>query len=468
MPFLSPIPWEAERFYDQRAAAAQNLTLNRYPVGTGPYVVAQHQPNYRVVLERNPNFHLENYPEEGEKGDAEAGLLEAQGKRLPFIDRAIFMLDQEAPPRWSKFLQGYFDLIELDPIDNDLSNQVIEVSREGLSEVSPGMQERGIELHVGQRPFIRYFAFNMRDDVFGGLDEKKRKLRRAISLSLNIEQYVQILHNGRGKIAHGPLPSGIFGHVKGRDGINPLVYRWDEPTQTAQPHPIETARQLMTEAGYPDGIGADKKQLVLHYDVRSGRTAKMKLDWMNRQLERIGVRVELRETDANRWQTKLDDGNFQFINYGWYADYPDPENFLFLLYGPNNRVDTHGENYANYENDEYDRLFEQMATMADSPKRKTIIQEMVKIARIDAPWLFAWEPSSYALNHTWLKNYKTKFIGEESLKYLDIDTEQRDKLTQDWNQPVTWPLWALLALVILGVVPAARTVIRRQTQGLDL
>jgi hypothetical protein len=131
-------------------------------------------------------------------------------------------------------------------------------------------------------------------------------------------------------------------------------------------------------------------------------------------------------------------------------------------------VDTHGENYANYENDEYDRLFEQMATMADSPKRKTIIQEMVKIARIDAPWLFAWEPSSYALNHTWLKNYKTKFIGEESLKYLDIDTEQRDKLTQDWNQPVTWPLWALLALVILGVVPAARTVIRRQTQGLDL
>ena len=63
--------------------------------------------------------------------------------------------------------------------------------------------------------------------------------------------------------------------------------------------------------------------------------------------------------------------------WGWNADYPDPENFLFLLYGPNKKVGNNGENASNYENPKFDALFEKMANMENSPERLKIIKEML-------------------------------------------------------------------------------------------
>ncbi|MDX1563834.1 MAG: ABC transporter substrate-binding protein [Phycisphaeraceae bacterium] len=462
MPFFSPVPWEACRFYNQPAAVANNFSLDRHPVGTGPFVMSENRPNYRIILERNPNFHEAFYPTEGAPGDREAGLLEAAGQKLPFLDRAVFMLDREAPPRWSKFLQGYYDLVELEPVDDDLSGQAIEVSQLGISEVSPELSEKGIQMHIGQRPFIRYWAFNMKDETFGGLSDRARKLRQAISIAIDINQYIQIFRHGRGRIAHGPVPVGIPGHRRGRTGINPVVYRWNEQANKPVPRPIEDAQQLMVEAGYPGGKGPDGQPLELNYDVVADRSNKEASDWINSQLEPLGIKVNLRATDSNQWRKKLADGNYQFMSYGWYADYPDAENFLFLLYGPNGKADFNGENYANYQNDEYDRLFEQMATMPDSPKRREIIDRMVQIARTDAPWLFAWQPDSYALHQPWLKNYKPRFVSAETLKYIDVDAQMRSHLLPKWNRPITWPLWAGAGFLALAAVPAVRMLIRRR------
>jgi ABC-type transport system substrate-binding protein len=462
MPFFSPIPREAVRFYFQHAAAERNFTLDRHPVGTGPYTLTENRPNYRLVLDRNPNFREELYPAEGSPGDMEAGLLDSAGKPMPFVDRAVYLLDREAPPRWNKFLQGYYDIIELEPADNDLSGQVMELTIEGQTGVTADMQKRGVALKVSQRPFIRYYAFNMRDPVVGGLDEKRRKLRQAISIALDIEQYIQIFENGRGKPADGLLPDGIFGHGEGKEAINSVVYRWDETLGRPVRRSIEEAKKLMIEAGYPGGRDAEGNQLVLNYDLRQGRGVKTQRDWMNKQLGRIGIKLETRTTDANRWLAKLEKGNFQFIYYGWYADYPDPENFMFLLYGPNGKVDHHGENYANYQNAEYDKRFLQMKNIPDSPERSAIIKEMLDIAREDAPWIFAWQPTSYALHHSWLKNYKPKFISEDLLKYLDINAEERQRLTGEWNRPVTWPVTVTLVLLLIAVVPATVQVVFRQ------
>ena len=84
--------------------------------------------------------------------------------------------------------------------------------------------------------------------------------------------------------------------------------------------------------------------------------------------------MNTRGTDANRWISKLEKGNFQFIYYGWYADYPDPENFLALLYGPNGKVVHHGENYVNYDNPEYNQLFKKIEVMQNSPERASLIR----------------------------------------------------------------------------------------------
>jgi ABC-type transport system substrate-binding protein len=90
MPFFAPVPREADRFYSQPGMAEKNLTLDWYPVGTGPYMLTENNPNSRMVLSRNPNFRRETYPCEGDDGDSESGLLEDCGKPLPLIETAVF------------------------------------------------------------------------------------------------------------------------------------------------------------------------------------------------------------------------------------------------------------------------------------------------------------------------------------------------------------------------------------------
>jgi len=140
MPFFAPVPREADRFYNQPGMAEKNLTLDWYPIGTGPYLLAENNPNSRMVLERNPNFHGESYPCEGEAEDAAAGLLADCGKPLPFIDKAVFSREKESIPYWNKFLQGYFDA---SGISSDSFDQAVRLNVGGDVALSDEMRGKG-------------------------------------------------------------------------------------------------------------------------------------------------------------------------------------------------------------------------------------------------------------------------------------------------------------------------------------
>ena len=108
--------------------------------------------------------------------------------------------------------------------------------------------------------------------------------------------------------------------------------------------------------------------------------------------------------------------NAQIFEWGWHADYPDPENFLFLLHGAQGKVAAQGENAANYENPEYDRLFEQMRTMPNTPERQAVIDRMLVVLRQDAPWVWGFHPKDYTLAHAWVFNRKPNKMANNSLK----------------------------------------------------
>lgn len=179
-----------------------------------------------------------------------------------------------------------------------------------------------------------------------------------------------------------------MGYRDGRAGINPIVYDWidDQPQRKS----IKTAKALLAEAGYPNGI--DRKTgapLILYFDVTARSSEdRSKLDWMRKQFQKLNIQLVVRSTDYNRFQDKIRKGNAQIFEWGWNADYPDPENFLFLLYGPQRKVGISGENAVNYDNDEYNQLFEKMKNMEDGAERQLIIDRMVEILRYDAPWLW--------------------------------------------------------------------------------
>ena len=210
----------------------------------------------------------------------------------------------------------------------------------------------------------------------------------------------------------------------------------------------------MKKAGYPAGTDPDTgKALVLHYDtLAAGPDSKALLNWYRKQFKKLGIQLDIRGTDYNRFQEKMRKGNAQIFSWGWNADYPDPENFLFLLYGPNGKVDFKGENAANYANPAFDALFEKMSNMTDSPERLTIIEQMLDVLRTDAPWLFGFHPKQFSLYHDWYHNAKPNLMGRNTLKYRRIDVEKRNRSRQQWNQPVVWPLWGLVFMVLSGSV----------------
>lgn len=451
MPFFSPMPWEADRFYSQPGLPERNITLNWYPVGTGPYMLSENNPNLRMVLERNPNFREDYYPTEGDPGQAEAGLLADAGKRLPFIDKAIYSLEKETIPYWNKFLQGYYDN---SGISSDSFDQAVQFSEQGEAQLTEGMHTKGIRLMTAVRTSIWYMGFNMTDPVVGGDSERARLLRRAISIAVDFEEFIAIFANGRGVTAQGILPPGIYGHRSGLEGINPYVYRAENGKAVRRD--IQEARQLMNQAGYTDGRDKETgKPLVLYYDTAaSGPDSKAQLNWMRKQFTKLGIQLVIRATDFNRFQDKMRKGTAQIFMWGWNADYPDPENFLFMLYGPHSKVDSNGENAANYKNPEYDALFEQMKNMENGPQRQAIIDQMMEILRRDAPWSWGYFPKSFSLHHAWYKNAIPNLMAENTLKYKRIDPKLRAEKRREWNQPVLWPVITLFVLLLASLIPA--------------
>ena len=461
MSFFSPMPWEADLFYSQEGLAEKNISLDWYPIGTGPFMLTENNPNRRMVLERNPNFRGELFPITGEDTDINMGLLEDAGKEMPFIDKAIYSLEKESIPAWNKFLQGYYDT---SGIVSDSFDQAVQFSAQGDAQLTEEMQQKGIKLLTATTTSTYYMGFNMADDLVGGDSERARLLRRAISIAVDYEEYISIFANGRGRPAQGPIPPGIFGHIPGKAGINPYVYYWEN--NRAVRRPIEHARELMLQAGYKNGISqVTGKPLVLNLDTpAAGPGSKAAFDWLRKQFSKLGINLVVRATDYNRFQEKMRKGTAQIFQWGWNADYPDPENFFFLLYGPNAKIDHNGENAANYKNEKFDSLFDQMKSMKNTPDRQKLIDQIVELVRYDAPWLWGYHPVGFSLHHEWYKNAKPNLMANNTLKYKRINPELRKEKRVIWNKPIWWPVALVFITMIIILLPAFISYRRKENE----
>lgn len=453
MHFFGPMPQEALDFYNQPAMMERQFNINRCPVGTGAYYIDAYHPNRVVKLQKNPNYHPAYYPAEGEPGDREAGLLKDAGKRVPFIDRLEFYVEKEHISQWNKFLQGYYDMSE---ITADVSDQAIQMQSHSDATLTEEMEERGIRLIKSVATMFRYLMFNMLDPVVGGLSEEKCKLRQAISIAIDNNEYLNIFFSGRGVLANGPIPPGIFGHIPGKKGINKYVHEWDPKMEEPVNRPIEDARELMREAGYPGGRSPDGKPLTLYYDHSKGGmpTFRSILDWMRKRLAMIGVRLRERQTELSRYRQKLLSGNWQVGSSGWLADYPDPENFLFLYYSANSKAVTGGANSSNYSNEVFDALFSDIETMRNRPARMDLIKQALDVLRHDAPTVWQYYEEEYLLCHEWYQNVKPHQMTDNTMRFRRIDPAMRVASQKEWNKPVYLPLAVFAIAIAAALVPA--------------
>lgn len=385
----APVPHEAVNHYGEE--------ILNHPVGTGPFILEDWKRGSKIILSRNPTFRDERYPSEGEPGDKEAGLLTDAGKRLPLIDRAEFLVIQEDQPRWLKFMAGDLDVAG---IPKDSFDKVINTNRQ----LTPEMLAKGIILTKYQTPLTLWYGINMEDPILG----TNLPLRRAMNLALNRKEYIKLFANDRAIPARGILPA-MFGD------FNPELV---SPYINYDP---QKAKQLLVKAQRIHGGPLPTITMTMG---GTDSTARQIGQYLTRTYKAVGLDFQVEYMDWPTSQDKVKNKSAQIYAMGWYADYPDSENFLLLFYGPNGSP---GPNNMNYKNAEFDELFEQMGTMPSSPERKALVQKMEQMVIEDLPCILTSHPIAFALHYNWALNRKPHVFGEGHLKYGNIDVERRHK-----------------------------------------
>jgi ABC-type transport system substrate-binding protein len=235
-------------------------------------------------------------------------------------------------------------------------------------------------------------------------------LRRALVMAHDRNGEIEIIRKGQALPAQSAVPPGVVGY-------DPTLH------SPAQDPDIPRAKALLDRFGYVDRDGdgwrelPDGKPLVLQYKHSVGGDSRPLAELWVKCAAAVGIRIE---TQAVQFADFLNDkrvGNFQMGGSAWIADYPDAQNFLQLLYGPN----TDKQNESRFRLAEFDRLYEKSLRLPDSPERNQLYRDMNRLLLAYAPWRLGIHRIYNHLQYPWVKGYKKHPILYTNFKYLDID-----------------------------------------------
>jgi ABC-type transport system substrate-binding protein len=432
MHVTAPVAREAVEYYDGKAHDGATRDLFKFhPVGTGPFRIAEWKRTQRFRLVRNDRYSTTRFPGGGWEPGRESFLRPLAGSALPLVDEVQMAIFREAIPVFLLTRQGYLDGMG---VGKDAFGSMMTASRR----LAPKYTERGMTLHKDTDASTFFLSFNMQDPLIGG----NKKLRQALASAFDRQSYIDIFANGVPVVAEQLVPPGIYGHQ--RDFKNPFGFN------------MERARRLIAEAGYPNGRDPKTGQpLQITMDTTADSSdARQMAEYEQRQFEQLGIRVKIIENNFARMLEKEDHGDFQIASgTGWGADYPDPENFLFLFNSGN--FPPSGKNISRYKNDEFDRLFAGMATMENSPERMEIVSRMNALLAGDVPVLLTFHRASFAVTQPWAPRVCSNPMLEGGIKYAMVDPAMRERKQREWNKPVRWPAFAALGLVLAGGIYGA-------------
>jgi ABC-type oligopeptide transport system substrate-binding subunit len=266
-----------------------------------------------------------------------------------------------------------------------------------------------VTLYRAIDPSVTYSFFNFRDPLIGGYSKEKIALRRAIIMGYNLDQEIRVIARNQEVQAQMPIPYGVVGFDPGYRNVN-------------QYDPI-LANKLLDYFGYrkgPDGYRTlpDGKPLVLRQATGTAAIDREYSELWKRSMDAIGVRIVFEPGKFSDTLKAAKACHVMMWQAAWTADYPDGDNFMQLLYGPN----TGESNNGCYESKAYDALYEKSLTLpSDSGERDHLFIDMTRQMEVDGAWSLQSSPIRNQLIRPWVKGYKKHPILQAEFVYLDID-----------------------------------------------
>ena len=385
--------------------------IMEHPVGTGPFKILSWTRSSKIVLDRNPNFRQEFYEAEPPADDprSQAIYQQMKGKRLPLIDKVEISVIEEVQPRWLSFLGNEHDF--LFQLPQTFAYQAIPNNK-----LAPNLLKRGMQMDRVAAADVTVTFFNMEDAVVGGNAPEKVALRRAIALAYNTDEEIRLPRRNQAIPAQGPIQPTTYG------------YSTTFKTDMSEYDPAR-ANALLDLFGYVDKDGdgwrdlPDGKPLLLEYATSPGAASKELNEIWKKSMNAAGLRIMFK---LAKWPEQLKAaraGRLMMWGLGYGASTPDGSGSLGLAYGPGK-----GEsNLSRFQNDEFDRLFQQQKNMPDGPERLEVMQHMVKIMVAYMPYKFSTHRIRTDLMQPWLIGYRRHPVARDFWKYVDIDNEKLSK-----------------------------------------
>ena len=351
--FLSSLGMDFTSIYsaeyaDAMLKAGKPETVDTTPIGTGPFAFTGY------VLDQASRYvaHKEYW-----KGKAD-------------FDRLIFEIVPDATTRYAKLQAGQCDLMDF-PNATDIEKMKKDPKIQLLS--NPGLN-------------IAYIAFNNEKAPFDNV-----KVRQALNLAVDKKAIIDVVYQGAGVAANSPLPPTIWGY---NANLPPSEYN------------IEKAKQLLAEAGYPNGF---ETELWVQPVVRASNPNPRRMseiiqaDW-----EKIGVKAKLVTYEWGDYLKRAKAGELTAGTFGWSGDNGDPDNFLSPLFGASNIGNS---NYARFNSPELEAMLEKALGLTDKNERAKIYEQAQVLLREQAPWIDVAHSINFAPVSKRVQDYKQSPFG---------------------------------------------------------
>ncbi len=399
--FLYAIAYGAFAAVAREVVESYGAQSGLHPVGTGPYMVEQYVPRSKVVLVANPAYRgfVWDFKPSADAGDAQL-VREMQGKPMPQIGRIEISIIEEEQSRWLAFQDGQVDL---DYLPQSLAAKALHGAA-----LKPEFIQRGIKLSRFVEAEITYTYFNFRDPVTGGFGKAKNALRRAIAMSYNVQDEIELMHLGQAIKAEMSVPPGIVGH--------------DPAYRSSLEYNIPLANKLLDRYGYRRGANGlrsmpDGSALVLKMRMKANAADKVRSEIWKRGLDRIGIQIVFETGNHADNLKEATACKLMMRPSAWLPDIPDGENFLQLLYGPNAAQG----NYACYQSKAFDALYEKAVRLPIGPERHALYAQMNRQMEADTAWVMHTSRIRNWLQQPWVLGFKRHPVMPSTWQFMDID-----------------------------------------------